>query len=527
MKRTGKILIILTILMLGCLLMASPASGDPVTAVSVDPETASLTVYPDEAETITLTATVTPAGAETTGLYWSTDQPTVAIVDSKGVVTAVGAGTAKIVYQMSGDDTIAATCVVTVTVSDACKNHVWNTGSITKRATCLEEGNRQYVCMVCGGTKDEVIPKTGHTEVVDPEIKPTCTQIGWTEGSHCSVCLQPIVESEPIPALGHTEVEDPAVAPTCTKAGLTAGSHCSVCNTIIKKQESVPALGHKEVEDPAVEPTCTKAGWTEGSHCSVCQAVIVAQEKIPATGHTKITDPAVAPTCTRTGLTEGIRCFLCDKVFKAQKKVPKLGHAWDDPDYTWKKDASGCKAAFICTRCGKPKTVAAKITSKTTKTAIVYTATVKLDGKTYKSTKTIQTVVIVKNGIYQLSGTTATLTEVKNKNLTSLVIPATVTANDKTYKVTAIAARACKGMTKLKSLTIGSNVAQIGKMAFDGDEKLTTLILQTKKLTASKIGANAFKGLSPKVKVSCPGSVKKTYQVILVKKGLPKTAKFE
>ena len=237
------------------------------------------------------------------------------------------------------------------------KGHSWDEGKITIEATCENAGVKTYTCTVCRETKTEVIPATGHTEVIDPAVEATCTEPGKTEGKHCSVCNAVITAQEVIPAKGHTEVIDPAVEATCTKTGKTAGKHCSVCNEITVAQEVIPAKGHTEVVDPAVEATCTKTGKTAGKHCSVCHAVIVAQEVVPMKEHTAVPVPGKAATCTEAGLTDGEKCSVCGEELKAQEPIKALGHSWDEGKVTTAPtyEKTGVKT-YTCGICKATKT---------------------------------------------------------------------------------------------------------------------------------------------------------------------------
>ena len=79
----------------------------------------------------------------------------------------------------------------------------------------------------------------------------------------------------------HTIVVDEAVAPTCTTTGLTEGSHCSVCNEVLVEQTVVAANGHKYDND--CDTTCNTCGatrtvgehnWNHTSHtCLECGKV--------------------------------------------------------------------------------------------------------------------------------------------------------------------------------------------------------------------------------------------------------------
>ena len=246
------------------------------------------------------------------------------------------------------------------------KGHSWNEGVITTAPTCKDKGVKTFTCTVCHTTKTEEVSATGHTEVIDPAVEPTCTEPGKTAGKHCSVCNTVIVAQQEIPAKGHTEVIDPAVEPTCTEPGKTEGKHCSVCNEVLVAQEEIPAKGHTEVIDEAVAATCTTPGKTEGKHCSVCNEILVAQEVIPAKGHTEVIDEAVAATCTTPGKTEGKHCSVCNEVLVAQTVIPAKGHSWNEGEIT---TAPTCKdkgvKTFTCTVCNTTKTEEVSATGHT------------------------------------------------------------------------------------------------------------------------------------------------------------------
>ncbi len=96
-----------------------------------------------------------------------------------------------------------------------------------------------------------------------------------------------------------------------------------------------------------------------------------------------------------------------------------------------------------------------------------------------------------KNGVYSLSGSNAALLKPAKATQSMLEIADTVQANGKTYKVTAVADKACKGLTKLKTVTLGKNVKGIGKQAFASCTALKTV---KGGAAVTTIGDRAFAG---------------------------------
>ena len=82
----------------------------PVTGVTVSPTTLTLNV----GGTYTLAKTITPSDASNQNVVWSTDNTSIAIVDSSGKVTAVSKGTCNITCTSSENSSYKSSCSVTV-----------------------------------------------------------------------------------------------------------------------------------------------------------------------------------------------------------------------------------------------------------------------------------------------------------------------------------------------------------------------------------------------------------------------------
>lgn len=130
-------------------------------------------------------------------------------------------------------DTTCNSCGATRSIS-----HTWNSGKVTKAATCTSTGTKTYTCTVCGKTKTEEISKAAHT--YDDSCDADCNVCGATRTvTHSYQWLSD--------ETGHWE-------------------ECSVCGD------------KKEIQEHTFESELSSNSSVHGYACSVCGMMSDAQE---------------------------------------------------------------------------------------------------------------------------------------------------------------------------------------------------------------------------------------------------------
>ena len=240
--------------------------------------------------------------------------------------------------------------------------------------------------------------------------------------------------------------------------------------------------------------------------------------------------PAVPATCEKDGLTEGKRCKECGETIVEQEVVKATGHKWDNGTVTKPATATetGVKT-FTCTVCKKTKT---EVIQKLTTNNTVNNDTTKKPETIETSLKTGTKVTDKKSkAVYKVTGdNTVQYTKASGKKVRKakkVAIPAAVTVNGVKYQVTAIAPNAFKNNKNLKTIIIPATVRSIGKQAFAGCKNLKSIIIRTPYLTKKSVGAKAFKGISSKAVIKVPKKQLKAYKKLLKTKGVAKSVKIK
>ena len=422
-----------------------------------------------------------------------TDTPDLTIADStvatlSGTITGISEGDTTISASLYG---LTAHQTAAVKVHN-CENH-WDDGKITTTPTCTKTGVKQYTCTICSETKTEEIAALGHDYSSDWTIDTAaaCETVG-SKSHHCTRCDSKIDVTE-IPASGHSW-NDGAITtePTCTDEGVKTFT-CNACGKT--RTEAVAALGHNYSSDWTIDTAaaCETVG-SKSHHCTRCDSKIDVTE-IPASGkHTwnngVITKPA-------TIAEEGVKTYTCTVCGVTRTEtIAKLPMPTVTP---------------VPTATPTPAITSAPTVTPTPSVSVGTKITDKKTGNIYKVTSS--------------RSSSQTVAFIGNKVKTSVTIPTTIKIKGATYKVTEISTNAFKNNRKLKKVVIGQNIVRIGKNAFYGCKKLTSITIKSSRLTLKNIGKNAFKNTSPKATVKVPKKQKVLYNQILKKRGLNKKAK--
>lgn len=209
------------------------------------------------------------------------------------------------------------------------ESHKWNNGTVSKAASCKEEGIMTYTCTVCSASKTESIPKTndhvfGNLTAVDAA----------NHKDTCSVCQKEITEAH---SWDNGKVTKPA---TCKEEGVKTIT-CTGCEySKTEKIDKTPNHSYgawQKIDENTHKRICSvcekeengshsyKTSWSKDRNnhwheCSVCG------DKKDEAKHT----PGAEATETKAQT-----CTVCGYIIKAA-----LGHKHDYAT-TWTTDDAG------------------------------------------------------------------------------------------------------------------------------------------------------------------------------------------
>ena len=354
------------------------------------------------------------------------------------------------------------------------KEHTWDSGKVTKDATCTEKGVKTFACTVagCDGTKTEEIEALGHDYASEFTVdkEPTCKEAG-SKSKHCSRCD------------AKTEVTEIAKADHTWDAGK------------VTKEPTETAEGEKTY-------TCTACGGTKTETIPKKEAAVPQ----PPKDDTVTPQPPKQDTVTSESPKADTVTPEPPKQDTVTPEQPKKGDVVADDKASAKvevADATKKEVEYKAPANKKAKTVTIPAAVKID--GVTYKVT-KIDDNAFKGNKTVTKVTIGSNiktiGKNAFSGATKLKKVTIGKN------------------VKEIEANAFKGCSSLTSITLPSNVTKIGANAFSGCKKLKTITIKSTKLTSKTVAKNAFKGLTKETTIKVPKKKLEAYKKLFKSKGL-------
>lgn len=221
--------------------------------------------------------------------------------------------------------------------------HTWVT-TVTKEATCTEQGEQTSTCSGCGEIKVKTTPKAEHTYTVT-STPGTCLEAA-KEVYTCAVCGHSYTEKgkkgEHDYQLTHAES---GTCQTPTKKTYT----CSVCGDSYVEEGELGEHDYQLISE-SVHDACTESGEVVYT-CSVCGDTYT--ETVEPLGHELETTKTMLQKATCT--EDGRRAYLCSRCGAEvdPEVIPATGH---NPQYEVIKEAglfTKGDAHTLCTVCGE------------------------------------------------------------------------------------------------------------------------------------------------------------------------------
>ena len=284
-------------------------------------------------------------------------------------------------YQLKDGDVVRMYYVACPTESG---QHTWNDGQVTTAATCTENGVMTYTCTMCGDTKTEVIPATGHAYG-----EPVWSWNDDFTASATFTCTNDATHVETVNATVTNEVTTEAACETTDVRTYTAKVTFEGKEYTSTKTETIAATGHAYGE-----PVWS---WTDGFKATAtftCANNAAHVENVTATVTNAVTTEA---TCE----VDGVRTYTAKVTFEGKEytdtkteTIAATGHAYGEPVWKWNDDFTA-SATFTCANdASHVEKVDATVTSEVTEGSCevggtrTYTAKVTFEGKDYTDTKT-------------------------------------------------------------------------------------------------------------------------------------------
>ena len=486
-------------------------------------------------KTATLSAIAAPENITKPGINWKSSDESVAIVSEDGVISAVAAGTATISAIAADNEEVTAQCLVTV-------GHSYGEPIVIKYANCSETGRAVEVCGGCGESREIILPIDsdahvwGEDYVIDREAS---EDEEGQKSIHCNLCdainpesiimipkVTPAPTETPVPTIEPTET--PTVKPSETpvpmetptvKPGESPKPTEKPSETLVPTIEPTeiptvkPSESPKPTETPVpIETVTPTAKPSESTVPTVTPTVKPGETPQPTEAVTPTAKPSETPAPTGT---------VTPTAKPSETPVPT------EPVIPTVKPSETPKPTETVTPTVKPSETPAPIPTQPAAPDGTSQPLPSLDqgmvspDPSHGDTVSVGTVLVQDGVIYRITTDgTVEYQKADAKAKGTVVIPATVTLQGTTYKVTSIAAKAFYNNKKLRKIVIGKNVVQIGKKAFYGCTNLKNIVIKTKKLTAKTVGKKAFYKVHKKAVVKVPKKCKKQYKIWLKKTGI-------